>query len=383
LQLKKLAEIVGVAFVNFYEPGDEIPTFDVESDEAGWEQEGSPPEEIIAGLIDAEPVIVEAMIAYLSSATRYSLIKNGAPEYYDSSTNYVEASLYGHRHFRVWAKFCQRIKHTRRFFDPSSRKFLDDIFKDIDKFSFGGAPIPVVTLDPKGKTITVYRARRAANGKAAKKILTNPTSELGPPPVKTALPGRMNPAGISVFYGAFNIDTCVAELRPPVGSLVVYGAFTVQEKLKLLDLSVFEKRIDYPSIFEEDVHPIWTRWKFLHAFHRQITSPVQPEDELFEYIPTQAVAEYIANVLKYDGIVYSSTQLGKRNRNIALFNVRVPSSKRKTDQEKSSEDLSEYDEDTDGYRPLLRYVTDSARVAEVSRAQYSRRVIDEEDLLYY
>lgn len=48
-------------------------------------------------------------------------------------------------------------------------------------------------------------------------ITANPARNLGAPPKVRAGEGRMNPAGVPAFYGAFERETCVAELRPPVG----------------------------------------------------------------------------------------------------------------------------------------------------------------------
>ena len=50
--------------------------------------------------------------------------------------------------------------------------------------------------------------------------------------------------------------------------------------------------------------------KFLKVFHRRISRPVLPSDEELAYLPTQAVAAYVTNVLGLDGIIYSSTQVG-------------------------------------------------------------------------
>jgi RES domain len=52
------------------------------------------------------------------------------------------------------------------------------------------------------------------------------------------------------------------------------------------------------------------RSQFLEGFHALIARPIQPHEEPLEYIPTQAVAEYVANVLSLDGILYASAQLG-------------------------------------------------------------------------
>lgn len=70
--------------------------------------------------------------------------------------------------------------------------------------------------------------------------------------------------------------------------------------------------------------------KFLEVLHRRLSRPVLPSDETLAYLPTQAVAAYVTNVLGLDGIIYSSTQVGaegestgeqlpQRLCNIALF----------------------------------------------------------------
>jgi hypothetical protein len=50
--------------------------------------------------------------------------------------------------------------------------------------------------------------------------------------------GRMNPSGIALFYGALELETCLAEVRPPVGSQVVCGAFLLRRTVLLLDLTL-------------------------------------------------------------------------------------------------------------------------------------------------
>lgn len=58
--------------------------------------------------------------------------------------------------------------------------------------------------------------------------------------------------------------------------------------------------------------------------------PVQPNHEALEYLPTQAVAEYVVNVLGFDGIRYASAQhsseAGAENdasHNVAIFQKEV------------------------------------------------------------
>ena len=41
----------------------------------------------------------------------------------------------------------------------------------------------------------------------------------------------MNAAGISMFYGAVDVDTWIAEIRAPIGSFVVVGLLSLSETL--------------------------------------------------------------------------------------------------------------------------------------------------------
>lgn len=61
---------------------------------------------------------------------------------------------------------------------------------------------------------------------------------------------------------------------------------------------------------------------FLRAFGRRIAQPVMPDDEAFGYLPTQIVADYLAQrpTPAIDGILFRSTQTGGKGRNVVLFN---------------------------------------------------------------
>jgi hypothetical protein len=369
--IAEIAKIVDETFNNFYEPGEDVPNYETESGGVRFKQEGDSPEDIISILMDTEPEIASVLAHELSSSI-------------DPDGNYVEANLNTHKHFKIWNDFRTRIKHGKRFYDPKGHELLKTIFDDIENFSFGGIQLPLRIIDPATESIELFRARRAANIKEARQIYDNPIKELSPPPLICAKAGRMNPAGIPVFYGAFDEGTCIAELRPTVGSFVVYGAFKLRAKVKLLDLSVFEKRIKEPNKFEKGVYEGLTRWKFLNSFHRQIIQPVQPEDEPIEYIPTQAVSEYIRNVLKYNGIIYSSTQLGKRKRNIVLFDALVYSGKKNATKfdGKFSEDFLERESKIQEFfdsKSLIEYIKNSVEVVRISSAQYDTEMIDDDE----
>ena len=83
------------------------------------------------------------------------------------------------------------------------------------------------------------------------------------------------------------------------------------------------------SIFSPAYDHLRNKIGFLEEFHRRISRPVLPSDEVLGYLPTQAVAAYVANVMGLDGVIYASTQVGAEGSsqeqvdrklcNIALF----------------------------------------------------------------
>lgn len=97
--------------------------------------------------------------------------------------------------------------------------------------------LPFIEIGPDTSYKFLYRARRVDSENEVKEILKNPILKLAPPQPNIATANRMNPTGITVFYGALSDKTAIAEVRPFVGSFVVVGKFNVINRLKLLDLS--------------------------------------------------------------------------------------------------------------------------------------------------
>jgi hypothetical protein len=64
---------------------------------------------------------------------------------------------------------------------------------------------------------------------------------MGLPPPSRRRAGRMNAAGIAVFYGATEKDSAVAEFRPAVDSLISVAAFRVHRPIHVLDLTRFTR----------------------------------------------------------------------------------------------------------------------------------------------
>ena len=137
----------------------------------------------------------------------------------------------------------------------------------------------------------------------------------------------MNPAGVPAFYGAFASEVAVAEVRPAVGSIVIVARFFPTRDLRVLDLTKLARLYAQDSRFSESYATTLSRLKFLRSFESRISRVVLPSDELIDYLPTQAVAAYVTNVLGLDGIIYRSRQVipdgyemsGAESLNIALF----------------------------------------------------------------
>ena len=95
----------------------------------------------------------------------------------------------------------------------------------------------------------------------------------------------------------------------------------------ILDLSAL--RCNYPSMFDSKFSEKLKDIKFLEKFSYEISRPILPEDENIDYIPTQAITEFISNHLeqKIDGIIYPSTQTDGLGKNVVIFNPIINSDK--------------------------------------------------------
>ena len=130
----------------------------------------------------------------------------------------------------------------------------------------------------------------------------------------------MNAVGISVFYGATSVTAALSEVRPPVGSRVAVAKFDIVSPLRLLDLTALEDVKDSGSIFDPTLKRRLERVAFLRSLSQRITRSVMPDDQAFDYLATQAVADFLAteNDPRLDGIVFRSAQ-AKDGRNVVLF----------------------------------------------------------------
>lgn len=218
-----------------------------------------------------------------------------------------------------WETFKHLVKHEMRFFfakkttgagepgDMTAEQLLQAV-SDV------GQNTPEVW--PVRCPSPIFRARMAASQTQAAQWLR--ASDLGSPPPARAAANRMSPAGISIFYGATDRTTAIAE----AGShsphrFVVTGEFTPTRETRLIDLTNLP---DLPSCFDAARHREYFGLHFLQRFVHDVTLPVELDGrEHIDYVPTQVFTEYLryAFPTEVDGLMFPSTQ--GPGHNIVMF----------------------------------------------------------------
>ncbi|MGY4533555.1 hypothetical protein ACVW0Y_002687 [Pseudomonas sp. TE3786] len=254
-----------------------------------------------------------------------------------------------------WGDFQEGMMHGNRFFNEGAKTFLDWLFDGLDRYSASSDEHAVVRELTPENAPPIYRARTCMSPGIVREIAGDPAQKLSTPPKELAGEGRMNPAGVPTFYGAFERETCVAELRPPVGGSVVSGEFKLRRTVKVLDFGRFEDADlgPEPSFFDPKYFTKTQRREFLRYIHNVITVPVLPGSER-QYLTTQVIAGYLANRCKprIDGVIFKSVQ-NMSGRNIVLFS-HVASPARSSIWELSGIDDASDSESTD--EPCVEYV---------------------------
>lgn len=220
-----------------------------------------------------------------------------------------------------WYRFENSLKTEARFFSRTAATHLAAIFDGVDALrTRQGQPL-VVDAGPGTPFHTLSRARVFQSEDKLEVAMCRPDLQLGSPPALVAAAGRMNARGISVFYGANDPKAAIAEVRPPVGSKVAVAQFEIIRKLRLLDLTALKNVQMRGSIFDVDFARRLERAQFLKSLSNRITQPVMPDDEPFEYLATQAIADFLAteSSVPIDGIIFPSVQVAGDVLNVVLF----------------------------------------------------------------
>lgn len=216
-----------------------------------------------------------------------------------------------------WDRFKEIIKHHSRFF------FLRP---DEEGYHFGPEIEPHEMLDTIASVVvdklgdyslirSLELGSELVRVRLDAKVQHKSASALGAPPAEFATQSnRMSPAGVPMFYGAFDFETAFAETvdhDTSKDAIVSVGKFKPLRALRILDLANLP---ELPSIYDEDRNYLIHALSFLHAFAYDISRPIQRDGrEHIEYVPTQIVTEYFRRVFRIegerlDGVAYTSSR---------------------------------------------------------------------------
>ena len=211
-----------------------------------------------------------------------------------------------------WKRFADMVKHSRRFTFLAmpkvngSENILEELNEVILHTDDVLHQIPIGT--------TLYRTRsldkELDNSFGFKDITSAPNASAGQ--------CRMSPAGVSMFYGAFDKETAISEsIKSADEKVLVIGEFKTIRELTVVDLTALPTDV---SIWMDK----WEGIAFLKSFHRDITQPLLKDaKEAIEYVPSQIFTEYLRWMFtdkqgrQVDGLTYKSCKTKKAN--VVLF----------------------------------------------------------------
>ena len=246
----------------------------------------------------------------------------------EEENGYSDGFLYAEREAdtsdlrSAWWDFKEDIRSRTRFFGATTVATLDRIFGNLASHKTIWDKPVIREIKPGDINSSFWRARTAHSEPEMKSILESLSSRLGPPPSDKATAGRMNAEGIPVFYGALEEETCVSEVRAPVGSFVILARFDLLNPIRVLDLNELSSIYSDFKHFDPNYKEKRSRERFLEELVGEMNKPVMPHEEAREYIATQIVSEYLANRVepRLHGIIFSSAQTGGVGHNVVLFN---------------------------------------------------------------
>ena len=294
-----------------------------QASEHNWDRRGDPAKYVISDIAGFNEEVAADVTRLLSDEyDSWANREEGREDPYGFDARYEEKRPDDWYFRNAWTAFRDEITFHTRFFSPSAEKILTGIFGDLTTLRTFNDESVVREINPGDEESFVWRGRAAQSDGELETILKSPARELGPPPQGLPKGGRMNVQGIPVFYGAMEQSTCVSEVRAPVGSRVVVGKFELLRSIRLLDLDALANVYVKGSFFDPNYSVQTNQAAFLKRLVAEVSRPVMPWDEAFEYLPTQAVAEYLANKScpRLDGIIFRSSQTGGTGRNLVLFN---------------------------------------------------------------
>lgn len=219
-----------------------------------------------------------------------------------------------------WQMFERMVKHEQRFTFFRKPEFSgEELSEDnnlMDILTELGIKISEHNLCREiDKGVRIFRCRVLNEGEVADSF-----EKVTSPPQEKAKQSRMSPAGVPMFYGAFDRNTAITECFPDGKgtSNNVVAKFKTKINLQILDLTNLPQSSFWmPSD--------WRVVEFLNSFNNKIIKPIERDDSVhIEYVPSQVFTEYLRYIYspidgrKINGIIYKSSLPGAKN-NIVLF----------------------------------------------------------------
>ncbi len=213
-----------------------------------------------------------------------------------------------------WDRFCETVKHRRRFFfhavGPDDRDSYTpaSLLEAIVRISEGMNLVRELVTGTR-----LWRAR--PDIPRGRRVVA---ADFGPPPERFALQSnRMNPPGIPMLYLASNAKTALLETRAEESRV---GQWVAERPLRILDL---RRLPQVPGIFSHADRTNRLALSFLHDFAGDIMIPVERDQRVHvDYLPSQVVTEYVRDYVfdggNVDGIAYGST-VHRSGWNVAMF----------------------------------------------------------------
>ncbi|WP_343745328.1 RES family NAD+ phosphorylase [Chitinophaga sp.] len=315
-----LVDKIETAFEQFYErTPEEHDEFHNPHD--AWYREGNDVIDVISDIAGIDEKIAKDVLDILQD--KYFDWENhtmGIENEFDKGSQY-ELKFPHHGDLQEkWNEFKTLVGKRDLVSRNEAEAILTDIFSVLDELLRYDKKTVVVAAGPKTEINVLHRARVFYDEDKLMDALAIPDAELGTPPAHVVKAGRMNWDGSPVFYGAEDVNTAVSEVRPPVGSYVAVASFEIIRDLRILDLEKLNEAFIDGSIFSHDELKKRQKAWFLRRFSDLICIPVMPDKENKDYLPSQAVADFVCNKLGLDGIRYRSVQTsGPHAMNIVLF----------------------------------------------------------------
>jgi len=315
LSSSSLARILEILMIDRIELG-MVVTLD---DHGSFEQQGSRLQEhvsdVIQRAIEQEPneIFIEEVVSKLVGHD-HNPRKPGEPDdnFYCDDCNYEVRESNTDALFFEWKSIEVEIRQKRRFFNDRARDFYKNMFEGLHNMysiwsegTHGSSVLLKLPVDT-----NLFRARACNSEQSKMKMKSDPVKQIGPPPSVEARAGRMNAEGVPALYTSLDSETCLAEMRPSIGSETAVAMLKTTEVLTVLDFSLLDDSINRDlSYFDPDYDNKNSISKFLTILHEIISQPIVPGRET-DYLITQTLAEYLAYVskLEIDGLLFKSVQ---------------------------------------------------------------------------